>query len=114
MTQRDYIQEEVQKTLDCLDRMPRLDGNPFLYTRIALQLSAMMRQPSARTSHRVATILKPVLLGLLIVFNIITLARTLTSASADTASRSDLVDSITHEYQIGIDPRTQLLMTETR
>ncbi len=114
MTKRERIQDEVQKTISFLDKMPRLDGNPFLYTRIALQLNAGAGRSSARAGHRLAAVFSTVLLALLIIFNIMTLAHSLTGAAGDTVSRSDLKETIVQEYQIGVDPRAQLIMTETR
>ena len=40
------IQEEVDKTLQALDNLPKLEANPFLFTRIQARLA------SQRVSHK--------------------------------------------------------------
>lgn len=115
MTIQDHIQEEVQKTLDCLDSMPRLEGNPFLYTRVETQLREVeTTRHTATAAHRVWGILKPALLLLLVAFNVITLARNLSSSTATTSSHSVLVQTIVQEYSLGSDARAQFFTIENK
>lgn len=39
MTQKEKIQEEIEKTLECLNGIKRAEANPFLFTRIKARMS---------------------------------------------------------------------------
>jgi hypothetical protein len=114
MTTRDRVQYEVRKTLECLERMPKLEGNPFLYARVEARLRELAVHKTGTVGHRVVTVLKPALLFILVVVNIITLARNLLSSTDSTPRRSILVQTIVQEYALGPDPRTQFFTTENK
>ena len=38
MTSKDFIQQEVEKTLQCLDGVKRAEANPYLFTRIKARM----------------------------------------------------------------------------
>ncbi len=40
MKDRDRIESDVQKTLDVLDTLQRVPGNPYLYTRLKARMAA--------------------------------------------------------------------------
>ena len=94
MTTRGHIQHEVRKTLECLDRMPELKGNPFLYTRVEARLRELAAHKKETVGHRVVAVLKPALLFILVVVNIITVARNLLNSTDSTSPRSTLVQTL--------------------
>jgi hypothetical protein len=64
------IYDEVEKTLRAMDHLPRLEANPFLYTRIQARLAS-----EAATQSNLAFIrtkFKPAILALLVLLNVLT------------------------------------------
>ena len=45
---RQQIEKEIQKTLDTLDHLESVEGNPFLYTRIKEQLKQETARPAQK------------------------------------------------------------------
>ncbi len=64
---RHHIEEEVNKTLESLDQIERVEGNPFLYTRIQ---ERMRTQSQASTSSNYLAILRLSLAAILLAVNV--------------------------------------------
>jgi hypothetical protein len=64
------ILEQVDKTLQALDHLPRLEANPFLFTRIQTALAADNRSTTTSLVKKID--LKTVIFSLLIIFNLVT------------------------------------------
>jgi hypothetical protein len=70
MEKEKRILEEVDKTLKAYDDMPTLTPNPFLFGRIKARLAQQTTSPAARVLHAVN--LKPIVLAIVILLNILT------------------------------------------
>ncbi|HEX6845539.1 MAG TPA: hypothetical protein VF144_01110 [Chitinophagaceae bacterium] len=55
MTSKEKIQQEVERTLQCLDGIKRAEANPFLFTRI----QARMNKPAGVWERTFSFISKP-------------------------------------------------------
>ncbi len=63
------IQEEIEKTMQSLDELPRLKGNPWLFDRIEAQLNTTEKPSKTWTfSH----VLQPVIVCCLLLVNVYT------------------------------------------
>jgi hypothetical protein len=90
------IMDEIEKTLNSLELIPKHDANPFLYTRLKARIEA---ESLKQTKHReFLSILKPVALGLILIVNIIT-ALYFFDANANNQSSSSLINLLSQEYQ---------------
>lgn len=97
MKKEEQILEEVEKTLSAIDSLPKLEANPFLFTRI----KARIKNESIKHASKVKTdfVLKPVTLALILVINIITAVYFIGFGSNSTSNTS-LVDTMKQEYGI--------------
>lgn len=64
---RQHIEEEVNKTLASLDQIERVEGNPFLYTRIQERMRA---ESQARPAAGYQAILRLSLAAILLAVNV--------------------------------------------
>jgi hypothetical protein len=99
MKNYDSVQNEVRKTMDFLDKMPKLEGNPFMFTRIQSQLADQTDGRSLREGSRVWASVRTILLALLIVSNVVTIVQTFRDSAPQAIDRqealSTLIDSST-------------------
>ena len=99
MKNYETVQEEVRKTLDFLDKMPKLEGNPFMFTRIQSRLADETGGRSLQEGSRAWTLVRSALLVLLVVSNIVTIVETLRDSAPQAMNRqealSTLIDSST-------------------
>jgi uncharacterized membrane protein len=98
MKREKRILEEVEKTLQAFDLIPELDANPFLFTRIRAQRDKSEIIKSGKVSH--INIVKPLLLFLLIIINILTAIYSLSSVTAKSADNSSLIEILDQNYNI--------------
>jgi len=63
------IQEEVQKTMNSLNKLERLEANPYLFTRIEERLKAGVVTPAERP-RSFLQLLQPALVACLLLFNV--------------------------------------------
>lgn len=93
------VQNEVRKTMDFLDKMPKLEGNPFMFTRIQSRLADETSGRSLQEGSRAWTIVRSALLVLLVVSNLVTIIQTLKDSTPQAMNRqealSTLIDSST-------------------
>ena len=72
MDKRKQVREEVEKTMSLLDRMQNLDAGPYFYTRVDARLRSKEREKRTILSgFPGARVLKPALLLLLLIINLI-------------------------------------------
>jgi len=86
------IDEEVRKTMTSLDRLDRLEGNPFLFTRIKAKLDENPKQ----TVFRLAGALQIALVVALLVVNVISISKKVDSSFGE----EKMIESIASEYGI--------------
>ena len=87
------LQEEVEKTLDSLERIERVEGNPFLFTRVIEQIKS---EQAPQTSGNL--LWQPALMTLLIVLNVFTAVRYLTVKQAE--QRTALIQTLAEDYDL--------------
>lgn len=72
MDKQKRVQEEVEKTMSLLDRMENLEAGPYFYTRIEARLRSKEREEKTKLLGFLgARVLKPALLLLLLMINLI-------------------------------------------
>jgi hypothetical protein len=89
------ISEEVEKTLRAFDDLPTLEANPFLFTR----LQARLAQEGTGKGWVLAVgfRLKPVVLAIVILLNIVTVVYVLDNPDS-ASSRDQLISTLRQEY----------------
>ncbi|MDP3582642.1 MAG: hypothetical protein Q8S39_11965 [Ignavibacteria bacterium] len=97
MNKEDKILAEVEKTLSTIDGLPKLEANPFLFTRV----KARIESESIKHASKVKTdiVLKPVTLALILVINIITAVYFIGFGSSNVSGAS-VVDTMKQEYGV--------------
>lgn len=97
MNKEQKIINEVEKTINIIDSLPRLNSNPFLLTRIKPRLNALgLKQKSQK---KVDLVLKPVTAALILALNIITLIYFI-AFNLNIKNETSLVDMMKKEYRI--------------
>lgn len=97
MNKEEYILEEVEKTLNSIDALHKLEVNPFLYTRIKTRIENDTDIYSRK--EKVVFVLKPATLVLILLLNIITAVYFL-GTSGGNVTESSLVDTMKQEYGV--------------
>ena len=96
------IQDEVEKTLAILDNVEKIEGNPYLFTRIKANLN--MQKRISRFS--LAPVLASPRLALIIVLLILNLVSTVLfffQNNTVVKNNESFVGSLTDEYYLSID-----------
>jgi hypothetical protein len=89
------IYAEVEKTLQALDHVPKLEANPFLYTRIKAVLDSDGAAQKRSVLNRAG--IKGIAFSLLVVFNLITAIYFFTENQKVTA-RDELIYALSNDY----------------
>ena len=72
MDKQERIREEVEKTMSLLDQMQNLEADPYFYNRIEARLRSKERERKTKLlAFPVSGVLKPALLLLLLMINLI-------------------------------------------
>jgi hypothetical protein len=87
------ILEEVDKTLKSFDDFPKLEANPFMFTRIEAKLNAPVKSNSMLFPGLDKITLKSLALVLIIVVNIITALYFF-----NTETKAQLIYSLSRDY----------------
>jgi hypothetical protein len=90
------ILEEVEKTLNSLEQIPKQEANPFLYTRLKARIET--ESISQTKKRRTVSVLKPAGIALILAINIVTTIYFFDSSSSTQGSTS-LIDSLSQEYK---------------
>lgn len=100
--QKRNIEEEIQKTMASLDQHKRLEGNPFLYTRIKQRMSD--GGVSKKAGSFLPSLIQPVLFVGLLLINVYTIYPLLTNTSSD----EEYLQAIAEEYNLEVIELTNL------
>lgn len=87
------IEQEVQKTMSALDELKRVDGNPYLFTRIKAQLEKQ-QEPEVQKKREFSSVLSWSTMLLLLVVNIIAIRGNLNTETI----QDSFVESIASDY----------------
>lgn len=98
---KDRIEAEVEKTLACFERNERLENDPYFSTR----LLARIRDLDSRTKTLIKPaflyrLLRPALLGLMIVVNVFFSVLMLNSGRARTEARKNAISAMASYYDV--------------
>jgi len=101
MSKEKRIEQEVEKTLDCLDQFQRIDPNSSFSTRVISKIhgSDNQRRRSFRPILSYLN-LKPVLLLILILFNLVSAFLLLWNDEAPQNSKNEYILSLIDEYDL--------------
>jgi hypothetical protein len=99
MEREKMILEEVEKTLNSIDNIAKLETNPFLFTRIKARIvdNSVEQIKEGKTGF----VLKPVALIIILVINIVTAVFFFNNNSTNQAvnTNTTLVESLTEDYK---------------
>ena len=98
MKNEQKIREEVEKTLNAFDNISDLDENPYLITRLKAKIE---ESGSKEKSLLKGKILQPVILFIIVIFNIFTGIYFFDSGSqTTTVTKQDYFSKISSEYTL--------------
>jgi hypothetical protein len=104
MTEQDLVRKEVEKTLASLDRMERLDAGSAFFAKLQARLEAEARKPApARRPGFFPVLLprlRPVLLGLLILINILTVVFVAKAGRSGAGAKKTSVMTVADDYSL--------------
>ena len=92
------ILDEVEETLQSLDKISNLNANPFLYTRIKAKIGN--KAPGSVKNPGKNFILRPVILVIILLINIITAVVFIKSVNNTDHTSVTLTKSLSNEYRI--------------
>ncbi len=98
MSKEKIILEEVDKTLNSIEKIPKLDANPFLFTRIKARFEKDSIIQVKRKEKNY--LLKPIVLVLVLVINIITVVFFLRTSGTNQTDGLLLAETLNKEYQL--------------
>lgn len=90
------ILDEVEKTLNSFDDIPKLEGNPYLITRI----KSAIETDQVSTKRKLVFSLKPVMIGLILLINILTGVFFLNADKTSYTSYDTAIQSLKYDYKI--------------
>ncbi len=101
MERREKIEQEVRKTMDCLDQGEPLKADAYFYTRLRARINS--RKNHGRISRVLFPawhILAPVLIMALIALNIYTAAAVLTKNTTESSGSDEFMTLLTEDFTL--------------
>ena len=89
------IEEEIQKTLDSVDGIQRVKGNPFLYTRLQERMNSNRRSNTTNKSF-----LSPMWQFALVAFLLVANVYVLLQSNYSTIQNTTAIEDVATEYEI--------------
>ena len=89
------IEEEIQKTLDSVDGIKRVEGNPFLYTRLQERLNSNRESNVANKSF-----LSPIWQFALVAFLLIANVYVLLQSDYSNTQNTTTIEDVATEYDL--------------
>lgn len=105
MKKEEKIREEVEKTLNTFDNIEKLEENPYLFLRVQTEIEGLRTKDKGSLK---GNILKPVILFLILVVNVLTAVFFLNSESEAASTRQTYLSAISSEYSISHSYYSQL------
>ena len=108
--QNNKIEQEVKQTMTSLDRRKRLEGNPWLITRIQQRIS----ESDSQTSSGQFSLgrLQPLVFVVLLFVNIWTAYTVFNNTNADLPTDEDYFEALAEEYSPNDDQSLNYYMEE--
>ena len=96
------IQDEVERTMACLDGLERLEAGPDFLARVRRRVAGEDRQPVPTPWRRpfFAPLLRPALLAVLILANLFTIVLVARAGRTRDAARAASVQAVASDYAL--------------
>jgi len=95
------IDREVENTLNCLDMTEKIECSPFFYTRLIGNIESLEKKQKHRIfKSDLINLLRPALLILIIILNIVTGIYFFNYTTEQSQDRSDYIESLSEEFSI--------------
>jgi hypothetical protein len=100
MKSKEQIEQEVMKTLQCFEQRIPLESNPFFSTRVLARVRNLEEEKKARSLRKVFSLgsLRPALLTLIIVLNVVSAIIILRGNQNQTTVRDQYFTAFADEY----------------
>ena len=98
MNKEDKIREEVEKTVNAFDHMEKIEGNPYLFSRIQFELESNLTKKKSYSLK--GEFLRPVILFLILIMNVFTVIFFFNSKSETSSAKQTYFSAISSEYSI--------------
>lgn len=105
---KNWVEEEVEKTLSSWDDLERIEANPYFFTRLQQRL-ANEQSPKQLWS---ASFLRPALLGILLIINVWTVASVLNSQARYNTTTTATLSDFASDYGLEYNPTDEYLSVE--
>lgn len=101
MTKNENIEQEIERTLLCFDEAERLKADPFFYTRLQTRIKDLEERKGFSLQGLLnVKVLRPALLTLVIVMNIVTTFVVFQKVDRQTDYRDQYLTSFAEEYSL--------------
>ena len=94
------INEEIEKTLNSTEFFKKYEGNPFLFSRIEAQLNRIDGSSYTNMVKKFILQLQPIMIILILAFNIWTATIFLSDHNDTTSMRDDELNNLIEEYAL--------------
>jgi len=84
------IEEEIQKTMQSLNQLDRVEGNPYLYTRI----KARLKDAPNANAFRLAGVMQIVMVAALLIVNLISINKKVEASFGEDV----ILESMANDY----------------
>lgn len=102
MAKQDLVREKVEETLASLDRMERLDAGPAFFSKLQARLGAEAERPVRfRLPNLLAPALRPALLAILVLVNILTVVFVAKAGARREGLEKATVMAVAADYSLG-------------
>jgi hypothetical protein len=98
MDKNQRIKEEVEKTIFLLDKVEEIDTNPFLFTRIKVELDSKKVKSEKNMGEGVLKVLRPAIIVTLLLFNIYSIISFYQSSNSNGLTRQQYLEGLASEY----------------
>ena len=96
-----HIEHEIEKTLNSLNETEKIECSPFFYTRLMGNIESLGKKQEQKIfTPDLINILRPSLLILIIILNIITGIYLFDYSSEESQERSEYIESLAKEFSI--------------
>lgn len=103
------IWKQVDETLQQMDTLKKVDADAFFYTRLQARIENIEEKQVWTDRFWSIAVLKPVLVGAVIVLNFAVLASVMINRNNNTLSRDEQIDQFMSENALNVEEDTYLV-----
>ncbi len=113
MERKEHIEQEVEKTLRCFETIENIESDPFFYTRLQAKIRDLeeKKKPARHPGFSIGYYLRPALLVLLVVFNILSAVLVFRGSDTQSDVRQYYLTTFADEYALNQDEYDLFLST---